>query len=332
MKALLATAPLSLLMVSSLVAQQPSTSLTQKAPARSPAGNDISWAFQETNGAMTPERPDTPHTVPGSARTYTRVQIDDLLNAPDWFPDEHPPAPRIVLSGHDAAQACGVCHLMSGYGHPESADITGLAKEYFRRTMADFKSGKRLEVNHMTSIARALSDEEVEQAADWYALLKPAPWTQVKEAVTVPATWIPKGRMRFVRPEGGTEPLGERIITVPKDQAGFLTRDPHAGFVAYVPVGSIMKGEALVRTGGDGRTVACSTCHGEHLTGSGIVPRLAGLHPVYIARQLYMFQDGRRNGADSQSMKKSVAKLTDDDIINMSAYLGSLDSTSGSKP
>ena len=57
----------------------------------------------------------------------------------------------------------------------------------------------------------------------------------------------------------------------------------------------------------------------------GNVPRLAGRHPAYLARQLYMFKDGRRNGGDAALMKRPVASLTDDDIVNISAYLASLD-------
>jgi cytochrome c553 len=40
-----------------------------------------------------------------------------------------------------------------------------------------------------------------------------------------------------------------------------------------------------------------------------------------------MFKDGRRNGGDAALMKRPVASLTDDDIINISAYLASLDPT-----
>jgi cytochrome c553 len=32
--------------------------------------------------------------------------------------------------------ACGSCHLMSGQGHPESADIAGMPAEYLIRQMA----------------------------------------------------------------------------------------------------------------------------------------------------------------------------------------------------
>ena len=292
-------------------------------PAKSPSGADISWAFAATNGAL-PAEPDGPMSVPGSSKSYTKKQIDDLANPPDWFPDEHPTPPSVVVKGHDAVLACGACHLMSGHGHPESADLSGLPAEYIRRTMMDFKSGARVEVNRMNTIAKGMSNEEIQQAADYFAALKAAPWTEVKEAAMVPKTFVGGGRMRYASPEGGTEPIGNRIITLPADQNRVTKRDPKSGFIAYVPVGSIKKGEALVKTGAGGKSVACGICHGETLRGIGNVPRLAGRHPAYIARQLYMFKDARRNSGDALLMKRPVASLTDDDILNISAYLGSL--------
>jgi cytochrome c553 len=130
--------------------------------------------------------------------------------------------------------------------------------------------------------------------------------------------------MRFASPEGGMESIGNRIITLPQDQKRATLRDPHSGFIAYVPPGSLAKGEALVKNGGNGKTVACALCHGDALLGLGNVPRIAGLHPIYIVRQLYLIKDGFRNGPDAQLMKKPVEKLTDEDIVSISAYLASL--------
>ncbi len=73
------------------------------------------------------------------------------------------------------------------------------------------------------------------------------------EATTVPKTWVNGGRMRLPLPAGGTEPLGNRIITLPLDPARVELRDPHSGFIAYVPPGSIKKGEELVTKGGGGK-------------------------------------------------------------------------------
>jgi cytochrome c553 len=304
------------LSVYSIRAQQP-----QQPPQ---PGREPSWAFPAINGSLPPE--EGPKSVRGSSKTYTPAQIDDLSNPPDWFPDEHPPAPSIVQKGHGGVLACGACHLMSGAGHPESAGLSGFTAEYVMRQMADFKSGARKDAARMNAIAKELSDEEIRQASEWFAALKWMSWTKVVEADTVPKTFVGQGRMRFVQPSGGTEPIGNRIITVPEDQQRARLRDPHAGagFIAYVPKGSVAKGKALVETGGSGKTIACSICHGDSLTGLGAVPRLAGLHPIYIARQLYLFKDGTRNGVDAQLMKKPVARLTDEDILNLAAYLGSL--------
>ena len=302
------------------VDHRPATSAAPAAPPREPQ-----WAFHAINGAVPAEEPG-PKSVAGSTKSYTPAQIDDLSNPPDWFPDEHPPAPPIVQKGRGAVLACGACHLMSGEGHPESAGLTGFTAGYIVQQMADFKSGVRKDAARMNAIAKDMSDEEIRQASEWFAKLKPMAWTRVTEAAMVPKTFVGQGRMRFVQPGGEMEPIGNRIITVPMDQTRARLRDPHpgAGFIAYVPPGSVAKGKALVETGGAGKTIACSICHGDALKGLGDVPRLAGLFPIYIARQLYLFKDGTRNGVDAQLMKKPAAKLTDDDILAISAYLGSL--------
>src|ERR1700675_2853866 len=109
------------------------------------------------------------------------------------------------------------------------------------------------------------------------------------------------------------KPIGSRIIEVPEDRARATSRDPHSGFIAYVPRGSVAKGEALVKTGGSGKTIQCAICHGDSLGGLGELPRIIGVSPLYAARQLYGFQAGTRNGSLDVLMKKVVANLNDDD-------------------
>ena len=264
--------------------------------------------------------------VPGSSKEYTEKQIDDLANPPDWFPEEHGALPKVVQGGPGStALACGYCHLMAGHGHPESADLVGLPVEYVVRQMADFKNGARIDPARMNAIAKVTSEEDSRKAAEWFASLKPSVWVKVMEADTVPKSYVStKGRMRLPLPSGGSEALGKRIIELPQDPARATSRDPHSGFVAYVPPGSIAKGEALVKSGGSGRTIACSICHGDDLKGLGDVPRIAGLHPVYIVRQLYGFQGSEYSGTSAALMKKVVAKLTEDDMIAIAAYAASL--------
>ena len=287
-------------------------------PAREP-----SWAFPVQAGQL-PAEPPGPKSVEGSTKQYTPGQIDDLLNPPDWFPDAHKPAPSIVQKGHAGALACGACHLMSGFGHPESADLTGFTADYFVQQMADFKAGVRKDYARMNGIAKELSDQEIREAAEWFASLPRGKWIRVVEAKTVPKTFVGQGRMRFVDPNNaGMEPIGQRIIMLPEDQTKARLRDPRSGFVAYVPPGSLAKGRALVN-GAGGKGVACSICHGDGLKGLANVPRIAGLHPIYIARQLHLFKEGDRTGPDSALMKKPLANLTNDDILSVAAYVASL--------
>jgi cytochrome c553 len=282
------------------------------------------WAFPVTDSTLPATPPEPAPAVAGSSRTYTRAQIDDAMNPPNWFPNENAPKPQIVLHGHGDALACGACHLMTGSGHPESANVAGLPLTYILRQLGDFKSGARKDTSRMNDIAQALTDEEIHQAAEWMSGLKPLVWTKVVEAAMVPKTYVGAGRMRFATPDGMTEAIGNRIITLPQDPAQARNRNPRSGFIAYVPVGSIAAGEALVKNGGNGKTIACTTCHGEDLHGLADVPRLAGVHPIYIVRQLHLFQNGERAGLGSQLMKKPVAQLNDEDILSIAAYLGSL--------
>jgi cytochrome c553 len=257
--------------------------------------------------------------APGSAKEYEAAQIGGNARAPDWFPEEHPAAPRAVTGGAGITFACGTCHLMSGQSHPEAADIAGMPAAYLIRQMSYYKAGTRQDDARMGPIAKATSEEDIRQAAEYFAALKPAPWVKVIETATPPKTFIATaGRHRQLHPAGGTEPIGRRILEIPADPFRTEIRDPHSGFIAYVPPGSIAKGEALVKDG------ACARCHGETLKGTGEVPRLAGLQPLFVARQLFDIQYGSSAGEVAQQMKPVVAKLSEDDIIAIASYLGSL--------
>jgi cytochrome c553 len=214
---------------------------------------------------------------------------------------------------------------MSGQGHSESADLAGMPAEYLIRQMAYYKSGTRKDDARMGPLAKVTSDDDVREAAEYFAALKPSVFVKVIETATPPRTFIATaGRHRQLHPDGGTEPIGHRILQIPADPFRTEIRDPHSGFIAYVPPGSIARGEALVKGGVPRKTVQCAICHGEALKGLGEVPRLAGLQPLYIARQLFDMRYGSSAGKAAALMKQAVTNLTDDDIIAISSYLGSL--------
>lgn len=286
------------------------------------------WAYTVLDESVAPPAidPNAPRTVPGSDRFYTQLQIDNHWTPPDWFPDDHAPLPDVVANGAGPnVRACSACHLTSGSGHPESSHLSGLSVEYILRQMADFASGARVDRYWMNEFAAAISEEDSLAAAEYFSALEPADWVDVVEAETVPRTYMGEGRMIFVHPEGGTEPLGQRIIELPVDPELVTAGHPYSGFTAYVPVGSVARGELLATTGGGGTTVPCMICHGEGLKGLGEIPRIAGISALYTMRQLYDFQSGTRAGASAALMTATVANLSIDDMIALAAYLASLD-------
>src|SRR6185312_3530821 len=179
------------------------------------------------------------------------------------------------------------CHISNGAGHPESCDVAGLTVAYIREQFEEFKNGNRrgARAASIIPVAKAITDEEIGVAVEYYAALKPvADWTDVVEVQTVPKTRVSPTYMRFAIENAGEEPLGDRIIELPKAPERAELRDSRFGFIAHVPRGSIARGKALV-TGGE-KTAPCGSCHGSDLSGSGDIPRLIGRSPSYLFRQL----------------------------------------------
>lgn len=182
----------------------------------------------------------------------------------------------------------------------------------------------------MIGVAAKANDDEIQAAANYFSALKPRPWIRVVEKDTVPRTHT-AGWMLVVNNSGKNdppkmEPIGRRIIETPENLERTELRDDHSGFIAYVPRGSLKRGEVLVKTGGAGKTVPCSACHGPDLKGMDIdkAPPLAGRSPSYIVRQLYDIQSGARHGVATQVMTSAVTKLTIGDMIAIAAYTASL--------
>jgi cytochrome c553 len=286
---------------------------------------DIPWAFpiRDKVPPVIDERNGAQH-VPGSTKSYTQDQIDDIANPPDWFPDEHAPMPKVVAHGAEGGVlGCASCHLASGLGHPESANLAGVSAAYILRQLSDFKAQARMG-EAMNDMAKNLSDEDARQASEWFAALKPKVWQPVIETDRVPKTFINIHLMRMPLPGAGDEPIGNRIIELPQDIPRAESRDPHSGFIAYVPKGSLAKGKEFVTTGGNGKTIQCAICHGPALGGLAEVPAIAGHSPLYLFRQLYYFKDGSRHGVMGALMKGVVAQMSQDDMLAIAAYVGSL--------
>jgi cytochrome c553 len=278
----------------------------------------------------------TPLHVDGSALSFTRAQVTNYFEPADWFPAEHPPMPDIVAHGKKSATppviACALCHLPNGSGRPENANVTGLTYEYLIQQLQDFRKGARrssdlrkTNTGLMAGFTQNMTDEEIKAAATYFASIAAKPSARVLESATAPSTRPSGGLFIPIKGAGAaTEPLGDRIIEVPEDEEQTeLRRNPHVRFIAYVPKGSLARGEILVRTG-NGKVTPCTVCHGADLHGLGPVPRIAGLSPSYIARQLYDMQTHHRAGLWMPLMAPVVSNLNASEVLAAAAYLGSL--------
>lgn len=279
----------------------PDPSASQQAPAPQPNPNQLMH-------------------VPGSTRSYTLAELNTDFNAPDWFPQDHPPPPGFVLHGRKPVMACAACHVADGSGAPASASLAGLPKTYIVAQLTAFRDGQR-DNDVMPKEARGLDAAEIEQAATYFSSLKIPRVTQVIETATVPRThW-----QRFTlvpNQNDAREPLGERIIEGPVSFELYDLGDGRSGFIAWVPPGSIQAG-AQIAAHGVGAALACESCHGAKLQGVGDIPYLAGRSPTYIARELILFREGKRSDPAAAPMRAEVSQLTLKEMIDVAAYAAS---------
>jgi cytochrome c553 len=270
------------------------------------------------------------HTLPGAPVAYTRAEAWNGFGPADWYPGDHPPMPDIIAYGNRDAgvRACALCHYPNGQGKMENAHVAGLPKNYFLQQLDAFERGDRrsadprkINTNEMARMPHWMTDEEKEQAAEYYASLTFRPWVRVVETDEVPQVRASGGLMIPI--EGAPPmPIGQRIIEVPAvPERMELQRDPRVGFTTYVPVGSLAEGEALVTTGG-GKTIQCGLCHGPDLKGLGDIPSIAGRTASYTMRQLWDIKQGTRKSAGV--MEPVVQNLSSEDMRNIVAYLASL--------
>lgn len=279
--------------------------------------------------APTPPEDGVKRELPGAASKYTRTEAYFDYGPADWYPGDHPPMPDIVAHGKPAAgtRACALCHFPNGQGKMENGGVAGLTGSYISDQLKAFQSGTRHSAdprkansNEMAQIARSLTDEEIVAAANYFSSMKWRPWVKVVEADQAPAVRSTTNGLFLPVANAAKIPLGDRIIEVPENpERTDVMRDPRSGFIAYVPPGSLAKGEALATSGG-GKTKACGGCHGADLKGKGNIPGIAGRSPSYLMRQLWDFRQGVRKSA---AMAPLVAKLEIDDMIALASYAAS---------
>ncbi len=86
----------------------------------------------------------------------------------------------------------------------------------------------------MVKLSKAITEEEIASTAVYFSDLKPKKTIDVIETEMVPKTNVYDWHLVAV--DGGDkEPIGNRIIEVPKNPDQFASRDARAEFTAYVP-------------------------------------------------------------------------------------------------
>jgi cytochrome c553 len=277
------------------------------------------------------------HRVEGSSATYSRMQARDGHNVVDWFPGDHPEMTDIMRHGpaatmEERGRGCASCHLPNGKGRPENAPPAGQPAGYTVQQLYDMRDGLRYTSDPrkrntptMIDLAKAMTEEEIQEAAEYFAAIPWTKWMNVVEAEMIPEMHLEVGNMFITVGTEPTEPLGNRIVETPIDehQANYL-RNPRTAWNVYVPVGSLARGEELVTTGA-GKTIQCGICHGPDLMGLGNVPGIAGRSPSYMMRQLWDMKQGTRNGQQVQLMQPVIANLSMDEMTDIVAYLASVD-------
>jgi cytochrome c553 len=97
----------------------------------------------------------------------------------------------------------------------------------------------------------------------------------------------------------------------------FATQSPAPGTPG--DAADVAAGQKIFQAGIPDRDVAvCQSCHGEHAEGMSTIPRLAGQHQQYLAKQLENFASNRRA---NETMHDNSKNLTAADIREISNYL-----------
>lgn len=96
----------------------------------------------------------------------------------------------------------------------------------------------------------------------------------------------------------------------------------------------LKRGRTLVSDGDGARGLpACSSCHGPSLTGMAPgIPGLLGLRPAYVSAQLGAWRYGTRTAISPDCMQNVAARLSEDDVHAVAAYLATVAAPADTAP
>jgi cytochrome c553 len=122
---------------------------------------------------------------------------------------------------------------------------------------------------------------------------------------------------------------GRRTDPVMSAMAANLSRDDMIAlgnfFAVQKPLPIAFKADDAKVTAGRkvSDAVLCPMCHLGGFVGQNEIPKVAGQYPQYVKKQLEDFRARRRTN-DAGNMTSVASSLSDDDIENLSQYVGNL--------
>jgi cytochrome c553 len=279
------------------------------------------WLYPQHMGLVNEPATDTLVSVPGSRVKLPERDIHNRQLAANWFPQDQPPPPAVVLKSPPGGFACGYCHMPNGVGHPQNVSIAGLPEAYVIAQFAAFRAGQRkaaqpgyIPNSSMTRIAGQASDADIAETARYYSRLPYRSLIRVKEVTHAPR--VAAVGLVWTRVPGAPEPINGRIVELMDKPEDSIRHNPRGRSTAFVPPGSIAKGRKI------GAELACMACHTQEMAGWG-----PGRSPSYIVRQLLAFRNRTRNDPGAEPMHAIADQLDLDQMVAVAAWLGA-----GAKP
>ncbi|MEI9922969.1 MAG: hypothetical protein WDN50_05055 [Bradyrhizobium sp.] len=157
----------------------------------------------------------------------------------------------------------------------------------------------------------------------YFSSLKPKSVIKVIEADTIPKTQVARVFYALVK-DGGTEPIGERIVETPVNAEQFEHRDSRSQFIVYVRRAASPRAKRSPKPEVPGSQRLARPAMVRSCEVRRPVPGIAGRSPSYLVRQIYDFQQHARAGSGAAQMVPVVEKLSPDDMISLAAYVASL--------
>lgn len=215
-----------------------------------------------------------------------------------------------IAAGEEKSKACNACHGERGISQQDNyPHLHGQRKTYLLRQMRNFRDKVDRRDPIMTPMLEAMTDQDLVNLAAYYSglggILGSSTPSENGHAEAMPTPAAAKA------PEPATAAEAEAETTTPAA--------PSAVAAAPAPAPAPQAGDA---SAGKTKSAACAACHGMDGRGTTpLFPNLNGQQAEYLAHQLKLFRDGKRQDA---TMAPMALSLTDQDIADLAAFYATM--------